>query len=69
MRKLLVVLLFGFVIPLALWLGFGARQHVAIDLYGVAKTFTVASLAFVLLIGCVSIIARRREKRILAERG
>jgi len=33
------------------------------------KTFTIASVAFAVLIGCVSIITRRRENRILAERG
>jgi hypothetical protein len=27
-----VVLLFGFVIPLGLWLGFGTRQQIARDL-------------------------------------
>ena len=64
-----VVLLFGLVIPLGLWLGFGTRQQISHDLYGAAKTFTVASLGFALLIGCLSTIARRRERRILAERG
>jgi hypothetical protein len=64
-----VVLLFGFVIPLSLWLGFGTRQQIIRDLYGTAKTLTVASLAFALLIGCLTRIARRREKRVLAERG
>jgi hypothetical protein len=64
-----VVSLFGVVIPLGLWLGFGTRQQIARDLYGTAKAFAVASLAFALLIGCLSTIARRREKRILAERG
>lgn len=64
-----VVLLFGFVIPLSLWLGFGTRQQVASDLHDAAKTFTIASVAFAVLIGCVSIFTRRREKRILAERG
>src|ERR1022692_756875 len=64
-----VILLFGVVIPLGLWLGFGTRQQIARDLYGTAKTFAVASLAFALLIGCLSTITRRREKRILAERG
>lgn len=64
-----VILLFGFVIPLTTWFGRGTRQQIANDLYGGAKTFTVASLAFAVLIACVSIIARRREKRVLAERG
>jgi hypothetical protein len=65
----LSVVLFGLVIPLGLWLGFGTRQQISNDLYGVAKALTVASLAFALLIGCGINIARRREKRILAERG
>ena len=56
-------------IPFGLWLGFGTRQQISHDLYGAAKTFAVASLAFALLIGCLSIITRRREKRILAECG
>jgi hypothetical protein len=64
-----VVLLFGLVIPLGLWLGFGTRQQISHDLYGTVKTFSVASLAFALLIACLSTIARKREKRILAERG
>lgn len=64
-----VVLLFGIVIPLGFWLGFGTRQQISHDLYGAAKTFTVASLAFALLIGCLSMISLRREKRTLAERG
>jgi hypothetical protein len=64
-----VVLLFGLVIPLGLWLGFGTRQQISHDLYGATKTFTVASLGFALLIGCLSTITRRRKKRILAERG
>ena len=64
-----IVLLFGLVIPLGLWLGFGTRQQIARDLYDAAKTFTVASLAFAVLVGCLSITARRREKRVLTERG
>jgi len=69
MFPLSVVLLFGFVIPLSLWLGFATRQQIAHDLYSGARTFAVASLVFALLIGCLSTIARRREKRVLAERG
>jgi hypothetical protein len=64
-----VVLLIGLVIPLGLWLGFGTRQQIARDLYFAAKTFAVASLAFAVLIGCLITIARRRAKRVLAERG
>jgi hypothetical protein len=64
-----VVLLFGLVIPLALWLGFGTRQQISHDLYGAAKTLAVVSAGIAALVGCLSIIARRREKRILAERG
>ena len=64
-----VVLVFGLVIPLGMWLGFGTRQQIASDLYSAAKTFTVASIAFAVLIGRISAIYRKREKRILAERG
>jgi hypothetical protein len=64
-----VVLLFGLAIPFTLWLGFGSRQQISHDLYGAAKTFTIAGLAFALLIGCLSMMSRRREKRTLAERG
>jgi len=67
--SLSIVLLFGFVIPFGLWLGFGTRQQISHDLWDTAKTFAVVSLAFCLLIGCLGTIARRREKRILAERG
>lgn len=64
-----IVLAFGFVIPLSLWLGFGTRQQVASDIHGAVKAFTIASVAFAVFIGCVTIFTRRREKRILAERG
>jgi hypothetical protein len=64
-----VVLLFGLVIPLALWLGFGTRQQITHDLYGAATTLALASVGIAALVGCLRIIARRREKRILAERG
>ena len=64
-----IVLLFGFVIPFGLWLGFGTRQQISHDLWDIAKTFTVVSLAFSLLVECLGTIARRREKQILAERG
>ena len=57
-----VVLLFGVVIPLALWLGFGTPQQIAHDFYGAAKTFTIASVAFAVLIGCLSIIARSAKE-------
>ena len=53
-----VILLFGIVIPLGFWLGFGTRQQISHDLYSAAKTFTVASLAFALLVGCLSMISR-----------
>ena len=64
-----VVLLFGLVIPFCLWLGYGTRQQISHDIYDAAKTVTVVSVTVALLIGCLSTIARRREKRILAERG
>jgi hypothetical protein len=61
-----VILLFSIVIPFGLWLGFGTRQQILHELYGAATAYTVAILAFVLLIGCLRSI---RGKRILTERG
>lgn len=64
-----VTLIFGLVIPLAGWLGLGSRQQIIRDLYDVAKDFTIVSFAFAIYIGCFVIRSRRREKRVLIERG
>lgn len=64
-----VILLFGLVIPFGTWFGFGTRQQLSHDLYVDAKTFTVVGLCFAVLIGCLTTIDRRQQKRILAERG
>ena len=64
-----VLLFFGFAIPFALWFGFGTRQQIARDIFSLAKDFTVVSVCFAVPIAWFAVRSRKREKRLLAERG
>src|SRR5713101_4539696 len=65
---LLVILMFGFGIPFAWWVGFGGRQQIVRDLYDIAKFFVLVTICVVPLIAWLALRARRREKRFLMER-
>jgi hypothetical protein len=66
---LIVILMFGFAIPIALWVGFGSRQQIVRDVYDTTEFFAFASVAVALFIACFTIRLRRRETRFLTERG
>jgi len=66
---LIVILVFGFAIPVAWWVGLGSRQHIVRDLYDTAKYFAFVSICVVPFIAWVALRVRRREKHFLTERG
>jgi len=66
---LIVILIFGFAIPIAWWVGFGSRQQVIRDLYDIAKYFAFVGICVAPFVAWFAIRVRRREKRFLTERG
>jgi hypothetical protein len=64
-----VVLFFGILIPLGAWLALGTRQQIARDFFRLVTSFAIACLGLALFVGWFAIRSRKREKKILAERG
>jgi len=64
-----VVLIFGILIPLGAWLALGTRQQITRDFFSLLTFFAIACLGLALFIGWFAIRSRKREKKILAERG
>jgi hypothetical protein len=64
-----IILLFGFVIPLLMWLGFGTRQQVIHQVTEIARDFAIVSVCFAGLIAFFHVRSRRRESRLIRERG
>jgi hypothetical protein len=69
MFPLSVILVFGFAIPLSVWLGLGTRSQIFHDLQGIAKEFAIVSVCLALLVAGLTIHARRRNWRLLRELG
>ena len=64
-----VVLFFGFIAPLGAWLALGTRQQITRDFFSLLTSLAIASFGLTLFIGWLAIRSRKRERRILAERG
>ena len=66
---MIVILMFGFAIPIAWGVGFGSRQQIVRDLYDIAKYFAFVSICIASFIGWFAVRLGRRERRFLTERG
>jgi hypothetical protein len=64
-----VVLFFGILVPLGAWLALGTRQQITRDFFSLLTSFAIASFGLALFIGWFAIRSRKRERKILAERG
>jgi hypothetical protein len=66
---LTIILLFGLGIPLGLSLGFGSGQQVIHQFGDIAKDLAIVSVCLAVLIAFFHVRSRRREWRLINERG
>jgi len=66
---LAVIVIFGFAIPLAVWIGLSTRQQFLRDIQNTALAYAAIVLIAAIVLGLFAVRARKREQRLLVERG
>jgi len=66
---LAVIVIFGFAIPFAAWIGLSTRHQFLRDIQNITISFAAIVLVASLALGLFAVRARRREQRLLVERG